>query len=150
MSKTPECFHTITPYIAVSNADAAIALYKSALNAQEEVRMTLPGSDRVMHACLQIGSSKLFLCDENPEQGMPAPKDTTCGSKFYLYVDDVDTAHQRAVAAGMIEISAPMDMLWGDRMSVLVDPFGHTWDLATHVRDVSEAEMAQAMVNMES
>ena len=110
--------------------------------------MTLPGTDKIMHACLQIGSSKLFLCDENPDQGMFAPKDASTGSKFYIYVDDVDAQHKQAVEAGMTEISAPMDMFWGDRMSVLTDPFGHTWDLATHVRDVGEEEMAEALAQM--
>lgn len=148
MSTIPEGFHTITPYIAVNNAAEAIELYKNALDATEDGRMMMPDSDKIMHACLQIGASKLFLCDENPEQGMPAPKDVSSGTKFYVYVDDVDSQHQQAVVAGMTEISAPMDMFWGDRMSVLTDPYGHTWDLATHVRDVTEEEMAEAMAQM--
>lgn len=148
MSTTPEGFHSITPYITVSNAAAAIDLYKKALNATDDMRMMLPGTDKIMHACLQIGSSKIFLCDENPDQGMLAPKDASTGSKFYIYVDDVDAQHKQAVAAGMTELSEPMDMFWGDRMSVLTDPFGHTWDLATHVRDVGEKEMAEALAQM--
>ena len=148
MNTAPEGFHSITPYITVNDAAAAIDLYKKALNATGDMRMTLPGTDKIMHACLQIGSSKLFLCDENPDQGMFAPKDASTGSKFYIYVDDVDAQHKQAVEAGMTEISAPMDMFWGDRMSVLTDPFGHTWDLATHVRDVGEEEMAEALAQM--
>ena len=79
---------------------------------------------------------------------MFAPKDGQSGAKFYLYFDDVDARHQRALAAGMSEQSAPMDMFWGDRMSVVQDPFGHTWQLATHVRDVSEEEISKAMEEM--
>ncbi len=148
MNTIPEGYHSLTPYIVVRDAAGAIELYRKALGAAEDSRMSLPNSDKIMHACLQIGSSKLFLCDENPEQGMPAPKDANSGSKFYLYVDDVDAQHKQAIAAGMTEVSAPMDMFWGDRMSVLTDPYGHTWDLATHIRDVSEEEMTAAMSQM--
>ena len=77
MSTMPEGFHSITPYITVSNAAAAIKLYENALNATDEMRMIIPGTDKIMHACLTIGSSKLFICDENPEQGMLAPKDSS-------------------------------------------------------------------------
>lgn len=145
MSGQPEGFHTITPYIAVDGASRAIDVYRRGLGAEELMRMPEPGTGRIVHACLQIGSSKLFLCDEIPEQGMVAPKEGVGGSHFYLYCDDVDAQHRTGLAAGMIEVSAPMDMFWGDRTAVLRDPFGHVWTLATHVRDVSEEEMAAAM-----
>ena len=148
MSSIPEGFQTITPHIVVSDGAKAIDLYKPAFEAEEIARVLTPGTGKILHACLQIGSSKLFLCDEVPEQKMLAPKGAESGAKFYLYFDDVDAQHQRAVAAGMIEQSAPMDMFWGDRMSVVEDPFGHTWQLATHVRDVSDEEIAKAMEQM--
>ena len=148
MSKTPEGFHTITPYIPVSDGAAAIETYKAALGAEELMRMPTPGSDRIMHACLQIGTSKLFLCDEYPDNGMPAPKNGSGGAHFYLYVDDVDAQHKTALAAGMTETMAPTDMFWGDRMSQLTCPQGHHWMLASHVRDVSPEEMAEAMSQM--
>jgi uncharacterized glyoxalase superfamily protein PhnB len=139
----PEGFHTITPYIAVSNGEAAIEHYQKALGAKVLHRMPMPGTNKIMHACLEIGSSKLFLCDEN--ENMKAPKSGVGGSQFYLYVADVDTSHKQAKAAGMKELAAPSDMFWGDRMSSLLDGFGHRWDLASHVRDVSPEEMAAAM-----
>ncbi|MGI9384175.1 MAG: VOC family protein [Methyloligellaceae bacterium] len=148
MSSTPEGFHTITPYVAVASGAEAIETYKAALGAQELMRMPAPDSDKIMHACLQIGTSKLFLCDEYPEKGMMAPKNGAGGAHFYIYVDDVDAQHQVALAAGMTETMAPDDMFWGDRMSELVCPFGHHWTLATHVRDVSPEEMAEAMSQM--
>jgi len=49
------------------------------------------------------------------------------GASFYLYVDDVDSQHTRAVAAGMTEVDAPTDMFWGDRMSSVDDIFGQRW-----------------------
>ena len=35
-----------------------------------------------------------------------------------------------------------MDMFWGDRYGVVMDPFGHKWSLATHTRDMSQEEIA--------
>ena len=148
MATRPEGFHAVTPYLVVADAAGAIDLYEKALGATEAHRMPLPGTDKIMHACVTIGDSKVFLCDELPGQGMLAPSGAGAGSKFYVYVDDVDAQHGQAVASGMTEISAPMDMFWGDRMSVLNDPYGHTWQLATHIRDVSEEEMAAAMAEM--
>ncbi len=137
----PEGFHTITPSLTVSDAEAAIALYEKALGAEVKGKMHMPGSKRVMHSCLQIGSSKVFVQDEMPN--MPGPKQRH--SSFYMYVTDVDSAHKRAIAGGMKELYAPTDMFWGDRTSVVADPFGHHWTLATHIRNPSEGEMAEAM-----
>jgi hypothetical protein len=33
------------------------------------------------------------------------------------------------------------DQFWGDRYGMLVDPFGHSWSLATHIEDVEPEEM---------
>lgn len=148
MAKIPEGFHTVTPYLVVADGAGALTLYENAFGAQNLMRMPMPGdSNKIMHACFSIGDSKLFLCDENPEQGMIAPGKGD-GPEFYLYFEDVDAQHQQAVSAGMTQISVPTDMFWGDRMSVVQDPYGQTWTLATHVRDVSEEEMAEAMAQM--
>ena len=132
MQGAPEGFNTITPQIHVSNGDKAIALYKKALGAKELHRMLAPGTKTIMHACLEIGGSKLFLSDHNPPGQSPKGAD----SSFYVYVADVDAAHKKAKASGMI---------WGDRMSALTDPFGHNWNLATFKRQVGPAEMQRAM-----
>jgi PhnB protein len=141
MPKVPEGFHTLTPQIAVSNGDKAIALYKEALGAKEMRRMLLPGTDKIMDAALEIGSSKMFLSDRAVQKKVPKG----LGSAFYVYVADVDAAHKRALAAGMAERMPPMDMFWGDRMSAVDDRFGHRWCFATHTREVGEADMRKAM-----
>ena len=141
----PEGFHTITPYIVVGGGEAALEHYQQALGAKVLHKITIPGSTQIMHACLQIGTSKLFLCDEMPGCAAKAPKDGVGGSHFYVYVADVDASHKQAKAAGMKELAAPKDMFWGDRMSSLMDPFGHKWDFASHVRDVGPEEMAAAV-----
>jgi len=137
----PEGFHTITPSLTVSDGEAAIALYVKALGAAVKGKVNAPGSKKIMHSCLQIGSSKVFVQDAMP--GMPGPKERHAA--FYVYVPNVDAAHKRAVEAGMKELYAPTDMFWGDRTSVVACPFGHHWTFAAHVRDVSQAEMAKAM-----
>jgi PhnB protein len=137
MSKIPEGFHTLTPTIAVSNGDKAIAHYKEALGAEELRRMTLPGTEKIMHAALAIGDSKMFLSDVSMQKQDPKG----IGSAFYVYVEDVDAAHKRALSAGMKEVMAPADMFWGDRFSAVNDRFGHRWCFAAHERDLSEAEM---------
>jgi len=147
MAYRPEGFHSITPQITVSDGAAAIDLYKRALGAVEVGRFAMPGGNKIMHASLRFGDSTMFLNDPIPEMGQVAPKDGG-GSRFYLYVEDVDAQHKKAIAAGMTERSAPSDMFWGDRTSVLADRFGHSWTLATHKRDVTEAEMKKAMAAM--
>ena len=96
-----------------------------------------------MHAMIRIGDSIIMMMDEMPEFGKKSPK-SLGGSPvtIHLYVDDVDAVFERAVAAGA-EVAMPVeDMFWGDRYGRLVDPFGHSWSIATHVRDVSPDEMA--------
>lgn len=139
MPAIPEGFHTITPYIVVTDGNAALALYEKALGAEVLGKLTVPGSDKVMHASVQLGTSIFFLSDENPDMGMMAPKDEV-GTRFYLYVDDVD--------AGLKEIAAPEDMFWGDRTAVLEDQWGHGWTLATRVKEVSMEEMEETMKAM--
>ena len=131
----PQGFTTITPSLNINGAAEAIALYKKAFGAKEVHVMKSPGGDKIMHACLEIGTSKLFIYDVMPGCGAPSQ------SAFYLYVEDVDAAFKTAKAAGLTEKVAPTDMFWGDRMGNLTDKFGIAWTLATHVRDVSPEEL---------
>ncbi len=96
-----------------------------------------------MHASLKIGDSILMLNDEFPEFGGQLGPSATTGSPvaLHVYLDDVDTAFQRAVSAGASVKMPLMDQFWGDRYGVVIDPFGHRWSLATHTRDMSPEEM---------
>ncbi len=135
----PTGFNTLTPTLVLPDAAKAIELYKKAFGATEEYRMACSESGKIMHACLQIGSSKIFLCDANPTmEGCAATH-----SNFYLYIDDVDSAYRQATKAGMKEAMAVEDMFWGDRVGNVKDSFGNSWTLATHVRDVSPEEMEE-------
>jgi len=134
--------HSITPYLMVRDAAQAIEFYKRAFGAQEIERMTFPGGNRVMHAEIKIGDSRIMLSDEFPGTGCSSPQSiggTTC--QLFLYVPDVDAPYQQAIAAGATSIMAAADMFWGDRYGKLSDPFGHQWGVATHKEDVSPEEM---------
>lgn len=134
----PQGFTTVTACINVKGAKEAIELYKKAFGATADYVMIAPGSDKVMHAQLTIGTSKFMLADYMPEAGCGEP---TSGAGFYLYVEDVDSAFQKAKSAGLSEKMPVADMFWGDRTGSLQDKWGNMWTIATHVKDLSEDEI---------
>lgn len=137
----PEGYHTLTPYLIVKGAAAALEFYTEALGAQELVRMA-DASGKVGHAEMKIGDSPFMLADEFPEMGAVAPPAGGGHSvSFLVYVPDVDAAFARALAAGAKAVRPVQDQFYGDRSGTLEDPFGHQWTLATHVEDVSPEEM---------
>jgi PhnB protein len=132
---------SITPYLCVHDADAAIAFYQRAFGAQQQLRLT--GDDgRVGHANLVIGDTPFMLSDEWPEGNVVSPK--TLGNTpvaLHLVVDDIDTVFAQAIAAGASEERPVADQAYGERGGVLRDPFGHRWFVASRTEDLSEAEM---------
>jgi len=141
----PAGMHTVTPHLVCAGAGAAIDFYKKAFGAAETARIPGPGG-KLIHASIRIGDSTVMLVDEMPEWGSLGPK-ALKGTPvvIHLYVDDVDAFTARAVAAGAKVTMPVADMFWGDRYGQIEDPFGHRWSVATHVRDVSPADMQQAM-----
>jgi len=112
----PDGYHSVTPYLILSAAGDAIAFYKKALDATEVMRMDDPGG-KIHHAEISIGNSRIMLADEHPEVQAFSPK-TIGGSpiSIHLYVDDVDAALERAVAAGAKLIRPVADQFYGDRV----------------------------------
>jgi PhnB protein len=137
----PEGYHTLTPYLAVEDATAAIDFYQRAFGAKERVRM--PGPDgMIAHAELEIGDSKVMLADPFPQSSTRPPKElggTSVG--IFVYVENVDEVFQKAVDAGATATMEPDDQFWGDRFGSVTDPFGHSWQISTHVEDVPPEEM---------
>jgi uncharacterized glyoxalase superfamily protein PhnB len=141
----PAGFHTVTPHLVCEGAADAIEFYKKAFNAVELARM--PGPDgKLMHAQLRIGTSNIMLVDDFPDWGSVGPK-ALKGSPvtIHLYVEDTDALYNQAIAAGATAKMPPADMFWGDRYGVLIDPFGHSWSIATHQRDMTPEEMQAEM-----
>jgi uncharacterized glyoxalase superfamily protein PhnB len=138
----PEGFHTVTPTLTLKGAADAIEFYKKALGAQELMRMNNPDGT-IGHAEIKIGDSIIFINDEMPMPGCARSPQTLGGftGTLYLYVEDVDKAFQRALAAGGKETSPVTEMFWGDRHGSFVDPFGHAWNLSTRTRNLSQQEV---------
>jgi len=137
----PEGYHTLTAYLAVDDAAAAIDFYGRAFGAKERVRMSGPG-DSVMHAELEIGDSLLMLSDPFPQASTKPPKELGgTSASIFMYVEDIDSMYKQAMDAGASSLMEPDDMFWGDRFGSVQDPFGHSWTIATHVEDVSPEEM---------
>lgn len=137
----PDGMHTVTPHLVCNGAADAIEFYKKAFNAVELGR--IPGPEgKLVHALIRIGDSTIMLVDEFPAHNTLGPKSLK-GSPvtIHLYVHNVDTVFNQAVAAGATITMPVADMFWGDRYGVLEDPFGHHWSVATHVRDVNPDEL---------
>lgn len=140
----PDGYASVTPYLIFDNASAAIEFYKKALGAKEIYR--LPMGNRVGHAELLIGNSRIMLADENPAFEAYGPKHYK-GSPISLviYVENVDSAAEKAVAAGATVVRPVQNQFYGDRSGTFLDPFGYKWTLGTHVEDVAPEEMRKRM-----
>jgi PhnB protein len=137
----PDGYPRVSAYLAVDGAAAAIDFYASVLGATERGRMPGPGGT-VGHAELQLGDSVIMLADESPDIGFLGPRKHG-GSSVMLsvYVDDVDDTYARAIAAGATADSPVSDKFYGDRSGTFTDPWGHRWNVASHVEDVASDEM---------
>jgi len=126
------------------DAARAIEFYKQAFGATEKGVMKGPDG-KIMHAELRIGDSLFMLADEFPQFGSLSPQTIGgSGMGLHIYVEDVDSAFDRAVKAGATVEMPVSEMFWGDRYGKLVDPFGHKWSIATHTRDMSMEEIEAA------
>jgi PhnB protein len=137
----PDGYPVVTPYLIIDGAAAAIDFYTSIFGATERMRLAMPGG-KVGHAELLIGGSLLMLADEFPQMDAHGPgKFGGSPVSLHFYVEDVDAVVARAVAAGA-KLQQPVETkFYGDRSGTLIDPWGHHWHVATHVEDVSPAEM---------
>jgi len=144
----PDGYHTVTPYLTIRNAAAALAFYKKAFGADELFRVAAPDG-KVGHAEIRIGDSSIMLSDEFPEMGAQSPE-SLGGSPvmIHLYVENVDALVERAVNAGG-KLERPVaDQFYGDRGGMVTDPFGHKWWIATHVEDVPPDELERRAAAM--
>jgi PhnB protein len=144
----PDGYHSVTPYLYVRGAIAAIDYYKKVFGATELMRM--PGPEgRIMHAEIKIGDSIVMLADENPPHGIMSP--LTIGgysAGMLVYVENVDAVIQKAVESGAKPLRPLQNQFYGDRTGSVLDPFGHMWTIATHVEDVTQEELHKRMAAM--
>jgi PhnB protein len=144
----PKGYSSITPYLVVDGADKAIAYYKKVFGAKEIFRMPAPGG-KIGHAEIRIGDSVVMLADEWPQMGFKGPKAYGGAAvSILLYVEKCDAVYKKALANGGTEIKPMQDQFYGDRSGTFIDPFGHMWTVATHVKDVSPKDMKKAAAAM--
>ncbi len=139
-----EGFHSVTPMLMFKDARKAIEFYKRAFGAVERFAMPGPDGKGVMHAELLIGNSIVMMGEEHPGEQCKSAE-TLGGSpvSFYIYLENVDEAFRRALDAGAETRMPVQDMFWGDRVGTVQDPFGYSWSLATHTKDMSAQELEE-------
>ena len=135
----PAGWHTVTPRIIVHGAEKLVEFVKHVFGATGQYHSQAPAE-------LQLGDSIIMMADEFPEFGSLAPQSTGgSGTGLHIYIEDVDSAFDRAVKAGATVEMPVADMFWGDRYGKLRDPFGHKWSIGTHKADLSMEEMKKGM-----
>lgn len=128
----------VTPYLTVKGAADAIAFYKKAFGATENVRLPAQDGKRLMHADITINGGRILMSDEFPEYGeehgvvrAPTAKNLAgvAVALHYTKAADIDATYRRAIEAGCKSVQEPQDMFWEARFAMLRDPFGHRWML---------------------
>ena len=138
----PEGYHAVTPSFTFKDSQKAIEFYKRAFNAKVLDLFPNLSGPGIMHATIQIGNSIVMMGDENPGQNCKSAE--TLGSSpisLYVYVSDTDAAFKQAIAAGGTAMMPVADMFWGDRAGQIKDPFGYSWMIATHTRDLTNEQI---------
>ena len=125
---SPDTVQTVQAYLHPLSSARVVEFLQRAFDAEESGRYTSPDGV-IQHTTVRIGDSTLEMSDARGDyQPMP--------STFYLYVPDVDAAYASALKSGASAISPVADQSYGDRSGGVKDPFGNTWYIATHIRDV--------------
>jgi len=144
----PDGYSSVTPYLRVQGAAKAIEFYKDVFSATERLRLPSP-EGKIAHVEIVIGGSVIMLADECLERGAKSPQSLggtpVC---LHLYVKNADAVFAKALAAGAKQVRPVENQFYGDRSGMFSDPFGHSWNVATHVEDVLPAELQKRMAAM--
>jgi PhnB protein len=149
-SPIPEGTSVVSPYLIVRDSAAMLAFYKSVFGAIETSRHVQPDG-RTGHAEIRIGGATVMLADEFPERGIVSPLAigaTRSPVAIHVYLENVDAVYRNALDAGATSMREPADQFYGDRNAEFRDPSGHVWSIATHVEDLSPAEMKERLATM--
>jgi PhnB protein len=142
--KAPKGYGDATAYLRIDNAAAAIDFYAAAFDAKEKYRLAM--GDRVGHAELDFGSTRVMLSDEFPDMKIVGPKKLGgVSSLLCLHVADADAVFERAIAAGATVKRPLTDEFYGYRSGQLEDPFGHVWMIQTLIEEVSPKKMQKRL-----
>lgn len=139
----PDNYPGVTPYLYVDGASAAIEFYRAVFGAPERMRMADP-TGKIGHAEIEIGDSVIMLADEFPELGIKGPNAYGgSSSSLSVYVEDVNAVFEMAITNGATSVRPVKSEFYGDRLGTFLDPFGHSWSVATHMEDVSPEEISR-------
>ena len=125
----PEGLHDVNLFFHPAGVPGFIEFLKQAFRAEQINRYESPDGT-VQHATVRIGDS---IVEMGESHGQYVPLPTT----VYLYVPNVDEVYRSAVAAGASSLYEPADQPYGDRNAGVKDAWGHTWYIATHIKDVA-------------
>lgn len=141
----PQGLNTLTVSLNLKGAEQALAFYQKAFGAVERFRMPSPDGS-IMHGEFQIGNSVIMFCDEAPDWGAVSPQTVGgCPLSLNLYVPDCDATTAQAVDAGAEVLRPPTTFAWGERSSMVIDPFGYRWAICTHLEDVPPEEIQRRL-----
>lgn len=139
----PDNYPRVTPHLSIEGCAAAVDFYQRVLGATVRMRMDAPGG-LVAHAEIVVGQSVIMLGEAALPNSDPSPaKLGGTPVSLFVYVEDVDEVYRRAIDAGATAVSEPELHFYGDRVATIDDPFGHRWNLATHVEDVPADELGR-------
>ena len=139
----PAGYTSITPFLVVDGAAAAIDFYTSVFGARMVSRNDLPDGT-VAHAELEFAHGRIQISDPTPSMGLIAPDGSNqVNHSYVLYCDDVDAVWRAAVDAGATPFEEPSTFVTGDRFGAVLDPFGHRWAILTRVEDVDPEEASR-------
>ena len=147
VSPIPPGYHAVTPYLIVEGGIRALAWYAEAFGARELMRLPMPG-DKIGHAEIEIGDSRIMLADEVPAHDAKAPS-AFGGSPVSLHLYVMKSTLYSPGPFGRCEDKIPArGKFYCDRLGSLLDPFGHTWHIATHIEDITNEEIQRRMATM--
>ncbi|MGH8918867.1 MAG: VOC family protein [Actinomycetes bacterium] len=111
----PPGYHSITPRMVVSDVEAAVGFLRTVFGAVGDVHTDRPAE-------IRIGDSLVMVTPAGERPLFPA--------FLYIYVDDADSAYERALTAGAVTLEGPLDTPYGDRRAMVRDPFGNVFQIA--------------------
>src|SRR5580692_9487341 len=118
----PAGWHTVTSRIIVRDPANLINFMKAVFDAEGELHPGRPAE-------IKIGDSIVMVSDGDGIRDAAA-------AFLYVYVENADATYTRSIGANAISLEPPTDMPYGDRRATVKDPWGNTWQIATHLHDL--------------
>jgi uncharacterized glyoxalase superfamily protein PhnB len=125
---------TVTPVLIYPDVRAAVEWLQSAFGFEEKVRI-----GDAHRSQLAFGTEGAIVVAD-VRRDKVAPSGGVVTQMIKLRVEDADAALARALEAGAQVLEELKTYEYGERSSLVEDPFGHRWELTQTVQDVEPAE----------